>query len=165
MLSRSISIALLSSLIWLSSLSVGLGQPVPPIAQSVNIPHLEAKAWIDYTPYSHEAIVFFVFTTDNRDKEKVNCLNAYRDVQYVLRNSQGKVMPQDAEAWKKMPDTVTSQGMGYDCHVLPWTVKNSRAFLNIIYPTVPHGTYSLQIILAPRGSAARAVFSPIAVTL
>ena len=151
-------------LLSLSGQLISPAQQAPKTAQSASIPHLNVQVWVDYTA-SHKPFVRVVFSTDNRKQENVNCLNAYRDIHYVLRDSSGRVMPQDPEAWKKELDTVTSQGQGYDCGVLPWTVKYSRAFLETLFPSAPHGIYTLQMALAPRGRNDRATFTPVTVEL
>jgi hypothetical protein len=133
--------------------------------QSVSLPYLRAEVWIDYTPFDNKAVAIFTFSTTNWSKENVNCLNAYRDVKYVLRNRSGAIIKSDPNAWTKRPDTLTQQYTENPCEQLGWTTKQSRAFLETLFPRARHGKYMLYMTLAPRGRLNAAAFHPILVAL
>jgi hypothetical protein len=132
--------------------------------QSASLPYLNAQVAIEYTP-SRKAIAEFTFSTNDRAKENVNCLNAYRDIKYILRSTSGAIIKADSNAWTKRPDTMTEQYSEHPCEQLPWRSKDSRAFLETLFPGAPHGQYTLYMTLAPRGRSQTAGFHPVTITL
>lgn len=108
----------------------------------------------------HNALMIIAtFTTDTPDSADVYCLSGYRDLQYVLRNAAGNVIPVNPDAWK-FPDQVNYWGAG-PCEAVKIPRKESRVLIPELYPNLSPGTYTLQVTLAPRGRAGRAPFRPI----
>jgi hypothetical protein len=131
--------------------------------QSVSLPYLTAEVSIGYTA-SNRALVLVTFSTSDRAKENVNCLNAYRDIKYVLRGASGATMKGDPTAWTRELDTMTEQ-YSHPCEQLGWKVKYSRALVGALFPNAAHGQYMLYMTLAPRGRSDTAAFQPVVVTL
>lgn len=131
--------------------------------QSVSLPYLTAEVTIGHTA-SHRVLADVTFSTNDRAKENVNCLNAYRDIKFVLRDASGAVIKEDPSAWTRELDTMTQQDT-YPCEHLSWTTKDSRALLDALFPSVPHGKYTLYMTLAPRGRSDSAVFQPLVIWL
>ena len=153
----------LFSVIAIITVSTVRAQPQRP-AQVRTVGHLTARVSVIYTAQDNRAIVDAIFTTTNRAQYNVRCFNAYRDIHYILRNSAGKIMAVDANAWKTHFDGMT-QWDTIPCENAPWAQKESRAELSALFPTAPHGTYTLTMILAPRGGMTQAKFAPVIVQL
>lgn len=128
--------------------------------QSLTLPNLSAQISFVRTAEGQPMIIAR-FTTKDSDKNNVYCLSAYRDLQYVLRDSSGNVIPVNADAWKTNLDAVTEHDLQPRCEGVKAERKESRALLLALYPGLAHGAYSLQITLAPRGRTDRAAFAPI----
>lgn len=158
-----LTLALCVALLAISCTSPALAQQVIT-RQTETLSHLTANLSIVYKP-DHKAVIIVLFSTDSRSKQNVNCLNAYRDIQYKLRDSSGQVMHGDPAAWTKAYDATFQQYFEHPCDKLPWTEKDSRALLDVLYPNLPHGTYTLEMTLAPRGRSDRVPFLPVTLQL
>jgi hypothetical protein len=136
--------------------------------QTVHLgPHLTATVAVGYNINDHHAQIHAYFLTDNGRAYDVNCLSVFRDIKYVLRDASGHIMPIDAAAWKTHIDTTTEMYTEYRCQNLPTSSgeKGSQAYVSDLYPSVPAGTYTLQITVAPRNLAESATLAPITVKL
>jgi hypothetical protein len=136
---------------------------------TVSISFLTATYQLDYLPVGSQPVLLVTFSTNDPEHHSVYCVNAYRDLKYVLRNAAGKVMPVNVDAWKTNVDRISGGG-GYvpgapnPCSTVKASVHQSRVLMRALYPDVPHGSYTLQVILAPRGGkTAEAAFAPISI--
>ena len=163
----------MKNLIIALGLLASLALPVASIGQEIasrqtaSLAPITADVRVVYTPQDHKALVIAVFTTTDPTKYSVNCLSVYRDVKFTLRDSSGQIMQMDSDAWKSHADYSTEQYANTPCERLPqsWTKKDSRAFLQDLYPSVPHGTYSLEMLIAPHGLSHYATLAPFEVQL
>lgn len=143
--------------------SVALAQQIVA-SQTVSVPRVTAKVLVTQAN-NHSAVIDVRFSTYSRTGYRtsgtynVNCLSGYRDIRYVLRDSAGKILPMNANAWKNHGDILKSY-LG-TCKQWPWTTKTSVVSLSDLYPNVPRGRYTLQMTLAPRDLAERASFTPV----
>lgn len=154
-----------SLLIFFATSIAALPQAASHQTQTVSLPQLTAQISVDYTAVGHRAMIIATFSTSDRRQYNVNCLSAYRDIDYVLRNSAGAVMRIDSNARKNAVVIMTDQETKMPCEHMPWTQKQSRALLGVLYPEAPHGTYVLDMTLAPRGRSDRARLAPVTVQL
>jgi hypothetical protein len=134
-------------------------------SQSVSIPHLSAKVRLADLPQDNRPILIVHFATDNRSLENVNCLNAYRDFHFILKDAGGKSVPEDPSAWQNEGDSMTQQDSDGPCDKRPWSERESRAFVQVVFPTAPTGIYTLYMWLAPRGKTQQAQLAPISVII
>ena len=157
------TIALLTALM---ALGTGSGDET---LHAASTSFLTATFQLDYLPVGSQPVLLVTFSTNDPEHHSVYCVNAYRDLRYVLRDASGKVMPVNADAWKTNVDPIYGGG-GYvpgapdPCKTVKAPVHQSRVLLRALYPNVPHGTYTLQVMLAPRGGkTAESAFAPISV--
>ena len=135
----------------------GTAQGIP--AQSASVSDVRAKISIDHESTHGGVVIVVTFTSDTPETAHLKCLSGYLDLQYVLRDAAGKVIPIDPDAWKT-PDQTNYYNNG-PCSLSPLRRHGSRVLLSALYPGLAPGTYTLQIALAPRGRAGRAIFQPI----
>lgn len=159
-----------------SALLLMLGLTQGGLAQestrTLSVPHLSVHISLDYNAVSQPMLIES-FSTDDPNYHSVYCMSGYLDLRYVLRDSSGKVVPMNTEPWKirgagDIPygtQTGHVPGAADPCK----TVKVARAYrrllLHVLYPQIPHGTYSLQVILAPRDRIDRATSVPIPLSI
>jgi hypothetical protein len=112
------------------------------------------------------------FSTDDPNDHSVLCVEGHLDLHYVLRNSLGAVVPINTDESKMhsdLPPAGGSEGVVPGAPDPCKTLKVAKAerwlLLSDLYPGLPHGTYTLQITLAPRGSASRATAAPITLNI
>jgi hypothetical protein len=130
-------------------------------AQKASVSDVRAKISVDHAALSGSILIVAIFSSEAPDTANVDCLSGYRDLHYVLRDSSGRVISVNPDAWKT-PDQVNSYGNA-PCETVKSRQRESRVLLSSLYPGLSPGTYTLQITLAPRGRSGRAAFRPILV--
>ncbi len=110
------------------------------------------------------------FTTDSPYQHTVICISGIYDMKYVLRNSSGAVITKSPNAeggppfggggTPSGPTRVGSTATPDPCKTIGANTQQRRVLLYELYPHLPHGTYTLQITLAPRGTHDQATLSP-----
>jgi hypothetical protein len=107
------------------------------------------------------------FTTDDPNGHSVWCIFGARDMKYILRDSSGKNIPASGRA---EPDAAFNayQAMSgvsnYSenfCKAMHVEFQQRRILLDTLYPGLSPGTYTLQLILAPKDSSERAALAPL----
>jgi hypothetical protein len=140
------------------------GQQTPSV-ETLSIPDVTATIYVTRTASGQPIVIANVSTTDPRD-HNVSCFNAYRDLQYSLRDATGKTIPVNTDAWKTNPVTMTQHDIPQGpCEKFENTQTQSRALISALFPNLPHGTYELQITLAPRWLTGRATAAPVVMNL
>jgi hypothetical protein len=131
---------------------------------SASIPYITLRVQVSYN-YAGVPKIVEEFSTNDPDNHSVFCLSSFFDVKYELRNASNKVIALDSKPWEHGTDII--QGGGGNVAGAPdacRTVKASRVtravLLSYFYPSLPLGTYTLQITLAPRGRSDRAAVAP-----
>lgn len=144
------------------------------LAQEVGVaslPYMTVKVTLTRTaagvPRLEEA-----FSTNDSRNHNVFCISGFLDLQYVLKDATGKEIPPSKAPWTRGTDMQYSGGMSWNpkgpegsdqCKA----IKTDKAFrvvlLPVLYPDLPHGMYTLRIVLAPRGTGDRATSAPLAV--
>jgi hypothetical protein len=136
-------------------------------SQTLSLPDLSARVHLVYTSDGRPVLVV-LFSTSDPDHHTVACVSAHRNLQYVLRDSSGTIVPVNPDGWK-YPDGVKSSGFGpggiKDPCANPVAEMQIRVLLSDFYPKLSHGTYTLQITVAPRGQSGRAISAPMTVKI
>lgn len=108
------------------------------------------------------------YRTPEDESYPLACLSAYRDFQYVLRNSSEQLIPVDQRTLAHPPSelksvTVRSVDNNHteNCASYKTHEWGGFAILSKLYPNLPNGNYTLQVRFAPRGIAQHADLGPI----
>ena len=143
---------------------------VAQVQSVASLPYLTLKVTLTHTVSGIPRLVE-EFSTSDEQHHNVFCISGFRDVQYVLRDQAGAIVPAIKEPWKRGTDMqyfgdVTTGPHGSDpCK----TLKDDKAYrivlLSDLYSKLSPGTYSLQITLAPRGTTDRANLPPMTVKI
>lgn len=152
----------------------GLSVPATALAQielSASTPSVTLRVRVTAN-YAGEPEFREEFSANDPERLSVLCMSGFYDVRYVLRDPYGNVVPTDNQPWKRGSDMIQGGG-GYVSDV------NARAkdactssrvprvyravLLSDYYPNLKHGTYTLEITLAPRGTKDRASLPPITI--
>ena len=110
------------------------------------------------------------FTTTDAQHHTVVCASGFVDLQYILRDASGTVVSGVKDPWTKHSDkdypmSFSSNGSSNGCTVVKAAGATRVVYLSWLYPNLKPGVYTLQIMLAPRGSAERATLAPFTVTV
>jgi hypothetical protein len=110
------------------------------------------------------------FSTTDPANHSVACVSAFLDVKYALHDASGKLVPIDQEPWKHGLDQ-TIGSFGYvagepdPCKTIKQDMAIRTVLITYFYPSLAHGSYTLQVTLAPRGTDSRATLAPIGLTI
>lgn len=125
-----------------------------------------AATVIVYPPGGNE---FYIQVHFESSTYPIGCLSAYQDLQYELFDAtNNRTIPINQQAVEHPPfnegqvvnHVVKGANTGSPCSSnAPMGVWKARARLSVLYPNLPPGKYTLQIIFAPRGIEQRATFS------
>jgi len=161
------SLILLIMLVAVATPRLGLGQE--NVVRSASIPHLRVEVSIERTSAGQPMLVE-QFTTDSPYQHTVICVSGIYDMKYVLRGSSGAVISKSESAGDAPPFGGGGTPIGPTragttptpdpCKTTGANTQQRRVLLYELYPHLAHGTYTLQITLAPRGTHDQAVLSP-----
>lgn len=134
----------------------------------ISLPFITLQISLSHN-YLRDIIIIETFSTNDPVHHNVLCRSGFLDVRYTLRNSAGDIVPVNKEPWTRGSDQVLGSAAnmpGADpCATAHTPVSERRVLLSNLYPDLPHGTYSLQITLAPRGRADSVSAQPITITI
>lgn len=146
---------------------------VAQVQSVASLPYLTLKVTLTRTVSGIPRLVEEFFTSDEQH-HNVFCISGFKDVQYVLRDQTGAIVPAIKEPWKRGTDMQYSGGMSWNpkgpngsdpCKA----IKDDKAYrivlLSDLYSKLNPGTYSLQLTLAPRGTNDRASLPPMTVKI
>jgi hypothetical protein len=151
----------------LTASETGLSQTM---LRTLTLPNLSVQIALDHTS-DGEPILFETFVTNDPDRHSVYCASGFLDVHYTLRDSSGHVVPAAQQPWKHSSDVPEGTMTGYvpgapdPCTTVKARRSERRVLLTAVYPNLPHGTYTLQLKLAPRGRPDSATAEPITISL
>jgi hypothetical protein len=141
------------------------------VSKTVSVPNLTVSIAAHYTAYVNRPVLFEEFSTNDPQNHSLYCVSGYLDVHYILRDSSGKVVPINKEPWKMGSDIPYGTETGFvpgapdACKTVKTARAERRVLLTDLYPGLRHGSYSLQITLAPRGRSDHATSAPMTVTI
>jgi hypothetical protein len=147
--------------------------------QSVSLPGATAEATVGPAAHGQPGYrVDLVFQFSANSPIDPECVSIYRDIRYVLRDANHRVMPLNEEAMRRPVEMEHSIGEGHSpvpgVKVLPSRAPCSNHFgggasrhvdLLEIYPHLAPGTYTLYMSFAPRGMSQEAGFKPVRITV
>jgi hypothetical protein len=138
--------------------------------RAASLPYLTVRVALTHTPAGVPRLEETFSTNDPRN-HNLYCISGFLDLKYVLRGSAGKEIPASKDPWTRGTDMQYSRGMSWNpkgpegsdpCKA----IKTDKAFrvvlLPVLYPNLPHGMYTLRVVLAPRGTGDRATSAPLA---
>jgi hypothetical protein len=139
------------------------------VTRTASVPHLKVTASIERTG-TGELMIAELFETDSPLAHTVICVSGLRDVKYILRNASGRIVPMaNTENVYDGPPT-GSGGVPIGpreptptpdpCKTIWDNVAQRKFIFSQLYPNLAHGTYTLRLILAPRGTVDQAALSP-----
>jgi hypothetical protein len=140
-----------------------------PSARDAALSTIAVKVFLIYN-YANQAMIIADFSTNDPNKHSVYCASAFRDLHYTLRDASGRTVRGDPDAWRKHTELISGgqgsmPGAPDPCKTVKAAISERRVLLSDLYPHLAKGTYSLQVVLAPRGIAASAAMAPIKITL
>jgi hypothetical protein len=105
------------------------------------------------------------FSTTDPQHQSVVCASGFVDVEYILRDASGHVVEGAKDPWKAHSDrdypmSFSSKGPSNGCTTVGVAGAARVVYVSWLYPNLKPGTYTLEIILAPRGIAGRAALAP-----
>jgi hypothetical protein len=135
--------------------------------RTATISHLKVSVVLSLTS-SDRWMLVENFTTDDPKGHSVYCIFGARDMRYILRDSSGKVIPATGRA---SPDAafvayqsisgVSNYSEKFCTTMYGVEFQQRRILLDTLYPGLPHGSYTLQLILAPKDSTEQATLAPL----
>jgi hypothetical protein len=153
------------------TLLLALGAYVPGAAQNttrtLSIPGLTVQVSLTRN-YAGEPMLIEDFSTNDPKRHSVYCTSGLLDLQYVLRDASGRIVKQDTS---EMGSDIVAGDGGYvrgapdPCKTVQSSRSQRRVLLSDFYPNLPHGTYQLQITLAPRGQSERTQAAPVTINI
>jgi hypothetical protein len=139
------------------------------VIRTVSVPHVKVAVTIDRTS-GGEQMLIENFTTDSPYKHSLICISGFHDMKYVLRDSKGTIIPVSSKGGF---DRVAGNGDAAvligprgptptpdPCKTIGANSQQRRVLISDLYPHLAHGTYTLQVILAPRDSLEQATLAP-----
>lgn len=155
-------------------LALALVPPRAGLSQSMlktlSVQNLSVQVSLDHN-VAGQPVLVETFLTNDPDHHSVYCASGFLDLHYTLRDASGHIVPADKEPWKHSGDgfpstLVANKPNAPDpCKTLKVAKVQRRVLLSAFYPDVPHGTYTLEIELTPRGAFGTDTTGPITVTL
>lgn len=151
-------------------LLAALGSPPPAQQQSLDVavPGLSLHASLTHNA-ENEPMLIEDFSTDDPANQSVYCISGFFDVRYALRDASGEIVPENKTPWKLGSDVPYCFECGYipgapdPCKTVKTSQNQRRVLLFTLFPGLPRGKYTLQLVLAPRGSSERATSGPIVI--
>ena len=137
--------------------------------RTASLPYLTLKVTL-FTDNEGKPALYELFSTNDPYKHSVFCMSGFDDVQYLLRDASGQLVAVNKAARKSGSDIISGGG-GYavgapnSCKGIFGERVLRRLALSWLYPQLSPGTYSLQIILAPRGTPNRATLTPLTIKI
>jgi hypothetical protein len=170
---ESMKTVLILALALLATATSGTSVSAKEVVESASLPYLTLKVTltrtVDGTPRLDEE-----FSTSDPANHNVFCISGFFDVEYLLKDASGRIMPATKDPWRRGTDMQYVSGMSWNpkgpsgpdpCKA----IKADKAFrfilLSYYYPSLRPGTYTLQITLAPRGRSDRATLAPLAIKI
>jgi|GEM_PF-5145824 len=164
----------LLTVLWILLLSLMVYRPAPgqnAPTRTLSVPNLTVQISL-VNNYAGQPMLIEDFSTDDPNGDSVLCVAGHLDLEYVLHDSSGDVVPINRDASKMHSDIPPMGGGGGNvpgapdpCKTIRIAKTERRLLLTDLYPGLPHGTYTLQITLAPRGSSDRAEAAPITLSI
>jgi hypothetical protein len=119
-------------------------------------------------PWGYRIVEYF--STNDPKEHSVECASGYLDLVYILRDASGTVVVAQKDPWKlhsdvDLPTSYSSKGPPDPCNSIKLSGTVRVVYLSWLYPTLKPGIYTLQVILAPRGTLARAATGPFTLTV
>jgi hypothetical protein len=147
--------------VWLFTTNNALAQVSGPVTASV-IPY-SIKVTILRATDPIDDVLYETVSTSDPKNHSVYCFDGLRDLEYVLHDSNGEIIPLTS-TWKDHLDFMSSFSPynpkgpnGPDpCRAIKASETHPKVRLSWLYPSLQPGSYTLQVILAPRGTAGRA---------
>lgn len=137
-----------------------------------SLPYMTVKVTLTHTadgvPRLEEA-----FSTNDSRNHNVFCISGFLDLKYVLKDAAGKEIPPSKDPWTRGTDMQYSGGMSWNpkgpegpdpCKAIRADKAFRVVLLPVLYPNLPHGMYTLRVVLAPRGTGDRATSAPLAIS-
>lgn len=106
-------------------------------------------------------------------KYPVGCLSVYKDLRYELRDINNRIIPVSEQALEqpqmevpRMEHMIAGGHHPHPCSAnAPMGVWDATAWLDVLYPNLLPGPYTLRVSFAPRGWAQHFDFAPVAITI
>jgi hypothetical protein len=142
----------------------------PPVSASV--PPYTVKVEVLRATDQQDDVLLEQISTSDPENHSVYCFDGLRDLEYVLRDNSGEIIPL-ADTWRNHVDFMSGYGQynpkgpnGPDpCKAIKAPETNPRVQLSWLYPSLKPGTYTLQVILAPHGTTGRAATPALTITI
>jgi hypothetical protein len=117
-------------------------------------------------------VLYEAISTSDPQNHSVYCLDGLLDLEYVLRDSSGKIVPL-ADTWRDHVDFMMNSPPynpkgpnGPDpCKGIRIAETHAKVWFSWLYPSLKRGTYTLQVILAPRGTTDHAITPPFTISI
>lgn len=138
--------------------------------QSVTVDDISANVQV-FPSCCNDYAINVQFTSTSHG---VNCLSAYLDLHYELRDSANHIVPIDSETLRHPPyelravshvTKADAHKPATPCTPAPYTVWNGGAYLAKLYPHLTPGKYTLYLSFAPRGMQQHADFKPVSIAI
>lgn len=132
------------------------------ITRSISLSWLTIKASL-YTTHSAGLVLGEHFSTNDPTHHSVACISPVLDVDYVLENSRGGVVPLGTESAFEpvMGAGPAPTGATDDCRRIKVSAAAVAAPIKKLFPSLSAGRYILRITLAPREFGKSAPLAPI----
>jgi hypothetical protein len=138
--------------------------------RTASLPHVDVAVTITRTS-GGQPMLIENFTTDSPHKHSLCCISGFLDMKYVLRDSTSKIIPVSSKGGADRVAGNGDTGAAFSsngkpvttpdpCKTIDSNAEQRRVLIPDLYPQLAHGTYTLQVILAPRDTAERAALSP-----
>jgi len=105
------------------------------------------------------------FSAETRSTYPIGCLSVFQDLRYLLRDRMGRLIPIDEGRLHSLrrpySNFITVNTMVTpppDC--AQWLTYTQSITVERLYPNLPDGNYTLELILAPRLRTSQAAFRP-----
>lgn len=146
-------------------------------AREAEVQGVTVKVTTYYTASDHLGLAV-VFHSSDAQRYNVYCVSAYYDLQYELRDEQGRIIPvnSDPSHWHGDIQTGNEEGP-FDAPDLSIPeardpcrrIKVADAYRGVLlsdfYPDLPEGKYTLVIRVAPRGLSEGETLAPMTLIL
>lgn len=166
LLALSLTISVLSIIVCRPGLAQSIYDTSTTLHQTVVLDGVSADVSVFRAAQTGAHIVRIGFFSSSPSAHP-QCLSAYRDFTYVLRDSGGHIVPVDKGVLAHPPfespmmSAIKGPTREVPCERRSDSGALREAELRYLYPRLPNGSYTLQMFFWPRGGSQKAALKPI----